>query len=264
MANTEYVENNRIIQRLEDNLTLVTEEVRADRKALRNVWVYGLPTILVLSFMVPKLAPSLIWVFFVGMFFYYAFGAMKIGEAAQGDPIEVSGAEGELRVLDTLRELPSDYIILNQILVPDPRSSYGHREIDYLVVGPNGAFVIEAKSFKGNVSGSENDNTWKILKLGRGGTWYTKEGCNPVKQAKIYIRLLSEALKDNPHRCWLNGIAVLARDNGVEDINVQSMPVLPISEMNDYIRAFVPKYKVRDTKATAAAIKAISDGMKSK
>jgi hypothetical protein len=229
VTDTEYAENNRILQRMEDNLSQVTEEVRTERKGLRNVWVYGLPAIIVLSFMVPKLVSPMIGLFFVGMLFYSAIGAMKIGAASVGDHIEVSGAEGELRVLGTLRELPNDYIVLNQILVPDSRSSYGHREIDYLVVGPNGAFIIEAKSFKGHVSGGEHGD-WRMLKLGRGGTLYTKDGVrNPVQQVKVYIRLLSEALKDNPHRCWLNGIAVLARDNDVSDIDVQSMPVLPIS-----------------------------------
>ena len=35
-----------------------------------------------------------------------------------------------------------------------------HRELDLVVVGPNGIFVIEVKHYHGEITGAEMDRTW--------------------------------------------------------------------------------------------------------
>ncbi len=57
----------------------------------------------------------------------------------------VKGAEGERVVSEYLNDLPQDYYILNDVTIP---GIYGN--IDHVVVGPTGIFVIETKNFSGS------------------------------------------------------------------------------------------------------------------
>jgi hypothetical protein len=57
----------------------------------------------------------------------------------------IKGAEGERMVFEYLNELPQDYYILNDVTIP---GFYGN--IDHVVVGPTGIFVIETKNFSGS------------------------------------------------------------------------------------------------------------------
>ena len=57
----------------------------------------------------------------------------------------IKGAEGEMVVSEYLNELSRNYIILNDVNIP---GHYGN--IDHIVLGPTGIFVIETKNFSGS------------------------------------------------------------------------------------------------------------------
>ena len=57
------------------------------------------------------------------------------------------GKAGELAVTDALKALPDQYVVLNDLMLPDGRGN-----VDHLVIGPNGIFVIETKNYSGCVS----------------------------------------------------------------------------------------------------------------
>ena len=57
----------------------------------------------------------------------------------------IKGAEGEMVVSEYLNELSRKYIILNDVNLP---GHYGN--IDHIVLGPTGIFVIETKNFSGS------------------------------------------------------------------------------------------------------------------
>jgi hypothetical protein len=56
------------------------------------------------------------------------------------------GKEGEVKVLDVLRSLPNDYVVLNDLVLPGRGGN-----VDHFLVGPNGLFVIEKKNYSSQV-----------------------------------------------------------------------------------------------------------------
>jgi hypothetical protein len=60
------------------------------------------------------------------------------------------GRNGESKVTEALKSLPDEYIVLNDIVLPDRKGN-----VDHLLVGPNGVFVIETKNYLGFVKCEE-------------------------------------------------------------------------------------------------------------
>jgi hypothetical protein len=56
------------------------------------------------------------------------------------------GRNGESKVTEALKSLPDEYVVLNDIVLPDRKGN-----IDHLLIGPNGVFVIETKNYSGFV-----------------------------------------------------------------------------------------------------------------
>ena len=55
------------------------------------------------------------------------------------------GDIGEKVVADSLDTLPQDYFVFNDVNLPKSQGN-----IDHVVVGPNGIFVIETKNYRGS------------------------------------------------------------------------------------------------------------------
>lgn len=58
----------------------------------------------------------------------------------------VCGQAGELAVTRALNALPDQYILLNDLMLPNGRGN-----VDHFLIGPNGLFVIETKNYDANV-----------------------------------------------------------------------------------------------------------------
>ena len=58
----------------------------------------------------------------------------------------VKGLYSEILVTEYLKELDDSYYLINDIILPN---SYGN--IDHILLGPNGIFVIESKHFEGEI-----------------------------------------------------------------------------------------------------------------
>ena len=54
------------------------------------------------------------------------------------------GLQGEQITIETLQNLPDSYLLINDVKLP---SGYGN--IDHVVLGSNGIFIIETKNFEG-------------------------------------------------------------------------------------------------------------------
>lgn len=108
--------------------------------------------------------------------------------------ILLSGAEGEKRVLSLLSCLPDNFYV-----IADIELYIGHKtaQIDYIIVGPTGIFIVEAKNLKGTISGNADDEMiCKTKRLPNGNT-DTKKVYNPLLQVSTHRRLLSELLIKN-------------------------------------------------------------------
>lgn len=107
-----------------------------------------------------------------------------------------SGAEGEKRVLQLLSRLPDDFFIIT-----DTELVIGHKtaQIDHIIVGPTGIFIVETKNLKGTISGNADDEMlYKTKHFGNGNS-ETKKLYNPIFQVSTHAQLLSELLIKNKY-----------------------------------------------------------------
>jgi hypothetical protein len=112
-----------------------------------------------------------------------------------------SGIKGELLLKEKLKQiLTSEYAIFCNF-----PAAYG--DIDAVVVGPQGVYVLEAKHHNGHIS--VNGDEWNRTKEGRGGTVYSAEIGNPEKQAKRNAVYLKYYLLEKGIDLWVDHAVVL-------------------------------------------------------
>lgn len=104
-----------------------------------------------------------------------------------------SGVRGEEATLKILQKLPREYTILTNPVILNRGISM---ELDFVVIGRNGVFIIESKSHRGIISGRTSKQTWKQIKHGRNDKVYEKEIKNPVKQSYRQGKRMAEMFKD--------------------------------------------------------------------
>ena len=105
------------------------------------------------------------------------------------------GYVGELIVASCLRRLPQGYHIFNDVHLPG-----AHGNIDHVVVGPTGVYVIETKSYSGNY-------------IVRGDRWFLDDDLrkeeirSPSIQSKRNAAILKEFLEsEDIYVSWVNAI----------------------------------------------------------
>ncbi len=102
------------------------------------------------------------------------------------------GLKGEAATSHIVEKLPEGYYgIQNAIITFEGKKS----EIDMIVVGPTGVFIIESKSRKGRIVGNYDAKYWTQHKIGRGGTPYSSDFHSPVKQVGTHIYRLAHFLR---------------------------------------------------------------------
>lgn len=152
----------------------------------------------------------------------------------------LSGAIGEEFALGvptacpgSLKSLPDEYTVFNQYIVPFGESI---REIDFIVVGPNGIFVIEIKHHRGKISGKDTDNNWIQRKRSRAGYTYEQKIRNPVRQVKQGIHGLKQYLKTKGLKPWIQGIVVFTNPDCTLSLGNTTVPVLRLDGLATFIR----------------------------
>lgn len=138
--------------------------------------------------------------------------------------IIAAGKQGEERTAYLLHSLPDNYILIrNAVINYEGRKS----EIDNIVVGNTGVFIIETKNQKGYIVGDCQERDWTQHKVGRGGTPYCKDFYNPTKQVATHIYRLKGIFKQNKIRVFINGAVYFSNpenkiyiENPREDIPV--------------------------------------------
>ncbi len=105
-----------------------------------------------------------------------------------------SGVEGERALENVVARLPDNYVgFKNAEIYFDRQKS----EIDMVVVGISGVFIIENKNQRGEIYGNYDGREWTQLKIGRGGTPYSKRFYSPVKQVGTHTYRLANVLRQS-------------------------------------------------------------------
>ncbi len=107
--------------------------------------------------------------------------------------ILLSGVRGESDTLEILKKLPKGYTILTNPVILNRGVTL---ELDFVVIGKNGVFIVESKNYRGIISGKTSSAKWKQIKHGKNDKVYEKEVGNPVKQAHRQGRRMLEMFRD--------------------------------------------------------------------
>ena len=95
-----------------------------------------------------------------------------------------SGIDGEANTARIISSFPDTYsAITNATISYDGKTS----ELDAILVGPKGIFVIETKNHNGTIYGSFSDDKLTQYKVGQKGTPYSKQFYNPIKQVSTQV-----------------------------------------------------------------------------
>ena len=105
-----------------------------------------------------------------------------------------AGISGEAATARLLQTLPEDYFGVQNLKVT---WNGEESELDMVVVGPTGVFVVETKNQKGTVIGDTEEKNWILQKVGRKGGAYSKTFYNPVKQVGTHVYRLANFLRSN-------------------------------------------------------------------
>ncbi len=120
------------------------------------------------------------------------------------------GATGEEIVAEYLEEiLDSGNLIINDIKI-----SKENGNIDHLVIGKHGIFIIETKTKNGTIV--IDGDTWTHEQFGKDGTRYSDDIGSPSKQAKANTKTLNKFFIEKYPKLsnvWINAIVVFANKN---------------------------------------------------
>ena len=135
-----------------------------------------------------------------------------------------------------LSGLPDSYSVFNNVCINEA-------QIDHVVVGSNGVFVVMNRSVRGVIHCDENTKTWEIEKKGRNGGNYTSQMGNPVKKLKWQIHTLSKYLKDNECSVWVDGCVYFSNFDS-DLLNAPSDCFDSDREVVEFIINYVPKKRI--------------------
>src|SRR6056297_3058510 len=157
------------------------ERVEAARVRRRRLWIV-LPLVASASFWAFSVSPPFgLFIAAVGagvLFFVALPGGTSV---PAGD---LAGVEGEAAVLKQLVALPDDFVIMNRVRLPDRQLPNGWRELDFLVFGPTGLWIVEVKNTPGCVYVQPNQRHWPLARragCGSRPSWNALQ--NPIPQA---------------------------------------------------------------------------------
>lgn len=129
------------------------------------------------------------------------------------------GIEGETVTANIVRHLSDSYYAIQNVNVSYQGKS---SELDLVVVGPGGVFVVETKYLKGTVIGAYDRDQWELHKVGRGGTPYSKTFYSPVKQVGTHVFRLANFLRKKGENVWVDGIVCFS--NSETEVCLQGSP----------------------------------------
>lgn len=130
------------------------------------------------------------------------------GSSARGPKAAVKGSTEDV---DFLRELPESFQIFMNV-------SIGVRtNLDAVVVGANGVFIVDVKTRSGRVEPTAGSD-WIRHKVGSKGTPYRVPMKNPLQQMKRDIRELQSYLSSFGVHPWIDGSVYFTRAEFEEQI----------------------------------------------
>ena len=138
-----------------------------------------------------------------------------------------SGVSGEERNMDILASLPSDYHVLTNVKI-------ANTELDAIVVGPNGVFLVEVKNYGGQLETSYS-GSWTQKKRG-----HSNSIKNPIKQLNWHSKELVSFLRSHGIKAWVDSRVFLSNP----DVSVDNLPNRCLDSASS-LRRWIEDYQAR-------------------
>ncbi len=160
------------------------------------------------------------------------------------DPGALAGATGEAAVLAVLEQLSDEFLVLNRVKLPDETLSNGERELDFVVSGPSGLWLIEVKNTPGHLRVEAGEKYWPLAR--RAGcssrpSWNAMP--NPARQVHGQIQalerwLLRHGIHQRPRALIVMAHPEVSVENGLQ----AEPPVLVRDQLLEHLSDAPPRH----------------------
>ena len=136
------------------------------------------------------------------------------------------GWQGEKQVTKLLTsKLNDDYYLLNDLYLRE-----GGGDIDHIVLGPNGVFVLETKNWNGIIS-CNGDEWQRVGKRNFSGS--------PSRQVKRNAAKIKQIIDGAPNLrtldIWVEGIVVMTNIHASLHLNYPTVPILKLPQLLNHL-----------------------------
>ena len=143
------------------------------------------------------------------------------------------GSEGEKKVTKILTStLGDEYSLINDVYIHD-----GYGNIDHIVLGPNGVFVIETKNYAGRIMCDGDE--WSSQHTGKFNRLIHYDIGSPSRQVKRNAVRVKRVIEDSgafkSKRIWVDGVLVFANKRVDLRINNPTVPILRANKLPEFI-----------------------------
>ncbi len=162
------------------------------------------------------------------------------------------GILGEDAVTSMLKNLNDSYYLINDVTLPN---SYGN--IDHIVLGPNGIFVIETKNYEGTIinNGDEWSRRYKS-KYGHKDYAIASISKQAKRNAVTLKNFLSDIIKGKNY--FVNSAIVFTSENIDLQLNDPTVTILKLDELPNYIMNF------KGNRSTQGELESIAEAIMAK
>lgn len=201
------------------------QEVATQQRRRRNRLGLGIPLALALLGLTAWFNP-LLTVPLAGMLAMTLFFASLTG-GSNVDPGQLIGIEGEVRTLKALTQLDERFTVFNRLRLPDPTLPNGQRELDFVVLGPTGLWIIEVKNLPGLIEVQPGSKRWPVqVRAGCGSAPGWRQMDNPLEQLAAQQSAMDRWLLSRGLHAPINGLVCFARPGvGLRGDQLQDPPV---------------------------------------
>lgn len=157
------------------------------------------------------------------------------------------GLKGERITDDILLELPGKYNILSDVII---HKKGGKNQLDHVVVGRNGIFIVETKFHSGIIKGNDKDVKVLQTKCDSSGKPYHKRFLNPTLQVETHIRAVERILElHGYHNVNIVGMVFFSNKNATVKLKSKRMQIFSMAKKGRvkllrYIKWYRPDNKL--------------------
>lgn len=142
---------------------------------------------------------------------------------------KIAGALGENRVNKVLSNVDG-FKVLKDIMI---KTETGTTQIDHVLIGWKGVFVIETKNYDGWIFGDEKSKYWTQVIYKNKNKFY-----NPIRQNYGHVKAVEKAIGDK-YKDNLQSIIVFDNRSNLKKLNATT-PVIYLKDLKKFIQNYNP------------------------